>query len=379
MAAGAVLAQVAVPPVVLRVHAQLLDAGLQHLQPLLALGAADELADAGDQAVGGGHRLAVVVLAHIEGLDLLGVVGDEHRALVHLLGEVALVLGLQVAAPVDLEVKLVVVLLQDLHRLGVGHPGKVGGGHMLQPLLQALVHKGVEEVHLVGALVHDIADDVFDHGLGIVHIVAQVGKGHLGLDHPELGGVALGIGLLRPEGGAEGVHVAEGHGEVLGVELAGHGEAGPLAEEVLGVVHGAVGILGHVLQVQGGHLEHLAGTLAVAGGDDGGVHVDKAPVLEEAVDGVGGYRAHPEGGGEQIRSGPQVLDGPQELHAVALLLQGVVGGGGALYRDGGGLHLQGLLGLGGEHHRAGDDEGRAHVLAGDVLVVVQHVGVHDYL
>ena len=100
----------------------------------------------GTRQSAGGHRLAVVVLAHIEGLDLLGVVGDEHRALVHLLGEVALVLGLQVAAPVDLEVKLVVVLLQDLHRLGVGHPGEVGGGHMLQPLLQALVHKGVEEV-----------------------------------------------------------------------------------------------------------------------------------------------------------------------------------------------------------------------------------------
>ena len=33
VAAGAVLAQVAVPPVVLRGHAQLFDAGLQHLQP----------------------------------------------------------------------------------------------------------------------------------------------------------------------------------------------------------------------------------------------------------------------------------------------------------------------------------------------------------
>ena len=112
---------------------------------------------------------------------------------------------------------------------------------MLQPLLQALVHKGVEEVDLVRAPLQHGADDIFDHGLGIVHIVAQVGEGHLGLDHPELGGVALGVGLLRPEGGAEGIHVAEGHGEVLGVELAGDGEAGPLAEEVLGVVHGAVG------------------------------------------------------------------------------------------------------------------------------------------
>ena len=46
---------------------------------------------------------------HIEGLDLLGVVGDEDGALEHLLGEVALVLGLEVGAPLHLKVKLVVV------------------------------------------------------------------------------------------------------------------------------------------------------------------------------------------------------------------------------------------------------------------------------
>ena len=188
-----------------------------------------------------------------------------------------------------------------------------------------------------------------------------------------------GVGVLRPEGGAEGVHVAEGHGEVLGVELAGDGEVGALAEEVLAVVHGAVVVLGQVLQVQGGHPEHLAGALAVAGGDDGGVDVDEAPVLEEGVDGVGRHAAHPEGGGEQVGAGPQVLDGAQVLHAVALLLEGVVGGGGALHRDGGGLDLQGLLGLGGEDHRAGDDEGGAHVLPGDLLIVGQDVGVHDDL
>ena len=47
--------------------------------------------------------------------------------------------------------------------------------------------------------------------------------------------------------------------------------------------------------------------------------------------------------------------------------------------DGSRLDLQGLLGLGSEDHRAGDDEGRAHVLSGDVLVIVQDVGVHDDL
>ena len=97
------------------------------------------------------------------------------------------------------------------------------------------------------------------------------------------------------------------------------------------------------------------------------------------MDGVGGHGAHPEGGGEQVGAGAQVLDGAQVLHAVALLLEGVVRGGRALHRDGGGLHLQGLLGLGGEDDGAGDDEGRAHVLPGDFLIVVQHIGVHDDL
>ena len=119
--AGAEAAQVQVPPVIFGVHAQLFDAGLQHVQALLTLAAADDLADAGDQTVGCGDGLAVVVEAHVECLDVLGIVGDEDGALVDLLGEVALVLGLEIGAPLDLEVKLVVVLHQDVHGLGVGH------------------------------------------------------------------------------------------------------------------------------------------------------------------------------------------------------------------------------------------------------------------
>ena len=51
VAAGAVAAQVQVPPVVLGVQAQLVHALLQHLDALLTLRAADDLADAGHQAV----------------------------------------------------------------------------------------------------------------------------------------------------------------------------------------------------------------------------------------------------------------------------------------------------------------------------------------
>ena len=92
------------------------------------------------------------------------------------------------------------------------------------------------EVDLIRAALQHPGDDVLDHGLGHVHVTGQVAEGHLRLYHPELGGMALGIGVLGTEGGAEGIHIAEGHGKVLGVQLAGHRQAGFLTEEVLGVI-----------------------------------------------------------------------------------------------------------------------------------------------
>ncbi len=152
-----------------------------------------------------------------------------------------------------------------------------------------------------------------------------------------------------------------------------------LAEEVLAVVHRAVLGAGQVLQVQGGHPEHLAGALAVGGGDDGGVDIDKAPVLEEGWMAWAATLRTRKAAENRLVRGRRCCDGAQILHAVALFLERVVGGGGPLHRDGGGLHLQGLLGLGGEHHRAGDGQGGAHVLSGDLLIVVQDVGVQDDL
>ena len=128
VAAGAVAAQVAVPPVVGGIHAKLHDAALEHIETLLALAAADDLADAGHKAVRRGDSFAVVVQAHIERLDLLGIIGDEHGALEDLLGEKALVLGLEVGAPVDLVVEPVVVLFEQLDGVGVGDAAEVAGG-----------------------------------------------------------------------------------------------------------------------------------------------------------------------------------------------------------------------------------------------------------
>ena len=117
-----------------------------------------------------------------------------------LLGQEALVLGLQVDAPADGVIKLVAssdCLLQDLDGFGVGNAGKVGVGDMVQALEQTLVHKLVEHIELVGAGGHNVLKDVLEHGLGVVHVVVEVGEGHLGLDHPKLGGVARGWSFRR--------------------------------------------------------------------------------------------------------------------------------------------------------------------------------------
>ena len=218
----------------------------------------------------------------------------------------------------------------------------------MQPVEQTLVHKGVKELHLLRAALYRAVDDVFYHRLGGVHVVVEVCKRHLGLYHPELGGMALGVRYLGAEGRAEGVHIAEGHGEVFAVELAGNGQVRALAEEVLGEIDLAVLGAGKVIKIKGRDSEHLACALAVRARDDGRVDIDKATLLEELMHRLCRYAAHSEHCRKQVGAGTQVLNGAQKLHAVALFLQGVVGGGSAFNGDLGGLELKRLLCLGGE-------------------------------
>ena len=62
-----------------------------------------------------------------------------------------------------------------------------------------------------------------------------------------------------------------------------------------------------------------------------------------------------------------------------LLLEGIVRCGGTFHRDGGGLDLQGLFRLGGQNHGAGDGQGGAHVLSGDLFIILQGGGIHNDL
>ena len=83
-------------------------------------------------------------------------------------------LGLQVASPGYFVIKFVVVFLQQFDCFGISHMTKLRVYHMLQSLDQAFVHKGIEECHLLRAMLHCITDHVFQHTLCQDHVILQV-------------------------------------------------------------------------------------------------------------------------------------------------------------------------------------------------------------
>src|SRR5690606_28987985 len=70
----AIAAEVAIPLVVRGIQAELRHACVEDVQALLALAAADDLADARCQYFHGGDSATIVVETHVKGLDLLGVI-----------------------------------------------------------------------------------------------------------------------------------------------------------------------------------------------------------------------------------------------------------------------------------------------------------------
>ena len=244
-----------------------------------------------------------------------------------------------------------------------------------------------EERHVVGVSAQDVAEDALQEVLRQVGEIAEVREGDLRLDHPELGEMPAGVGVLRPEGRSEGVDLAHGQAVGLDVELPRYGEKRVPAEEIFlfeggtspprtpraGSASGAARflVLGGVIGSQGGYPKQFAGAFAVARRDDGRVHPDEAVCVEVAVHRLGNGVAYPGDGSEGVGARPQVGDGAQVLEGVALLGDGV---GFRVFHVSDDVHLARLdfpvLPLaGGLGHRTGHDHGAAGAEFDDLVVV----------
>ena len=213
----------------------------------------------------------------------------------------------------------------------------------------------LEERHVVGALLQHRPEDVLQQRLGERRVVGEIGERDLRLDHPELGQVPAGVGILGAERGAERVDLGQREAVGLDVELARHREKGLAAEEILRVVDLAGGVARQVHVIERRHAEHLAGPLGVGGRDDRRVHPVEPVRVEEPVDRMRDRMAHAGQRADDVRARPQVGDVAQELERVRLRLDriGIRILDPADHADRIGLHLERLPLRRRRHDRAG--------------------------
>ena len=215
-------------------------------------------------------------------------------------------------------------LLELLDRVGVVDARELRLDHLRQPRDAVLVDELLEERHVVLALVEQRAEDVLEEVLGELRVGGEIGERDLRLDHPELGEVAARVRVLRAERRPERVDLRHRQAVGLDVELARHGQARLLAEEVLVAVDLAVGRARQVREVERRDPEHLAGALGVRRRDDRRVDPEEAALVEEPVHRLRERVAHARDRADDVRARPQVRDLAQVLHRVALRLHRIV-------------------------------------------------------
>ena len=91
----------------------------------------------------------------------------------------------------------------------------------------------LESFELARFVFEDGLDDGADQAFAEGHHVVEIGVGGFGLEHPEFGEVAAGLGFFGAERRAEGVDLAEGHGGGFDVKLAALREIGLLIVDVI--------------------------------------------------------------------------------------------------------------------------------------------------
>ena len=101
--------------------------------------------------------------------------------------------GLQIEPMLQGVFKTLPRLKQDLYRVVIGDTLERAIQHPLQTLQQPLVHKSIEEGHLLSRGFQSVPDQILDKRLGQIHVPPQIAESHFRLNHPELAGVACGV------------------------------------------------------------------------------------------------------------------------------------------------------------------------------------------
>ncbi len=276
-----------------------------------------------------------------------------------------------VLAVLRLELEAILHLAQDGDGFLVRDTGTLALGQTFELLDQSAAGVLVEELQFVRALVQHGLHNELEEVLFNVHQLVEIAERDFRLDHPELGSMRLGIAVFCAEGRSKGVDLGKCHGEGFALKLTGDSKGRGLAEEILR------GILGTLVCGQRGHREGVAGAFCIVAGDQRGVHIDIAAVLEIGVDGHGSHGTDAEDRLEQTGPRTQIGDFTEELNRVALGLKRIVLRAVAFERDAGGLHFRRSRILVGGDHFADNRDGGTDMDGADCGKICDRIIIDD--
>ena len=118
--------------------------------------------------------------------------------------------------------------------------------------------RSIEERQVVLPLLQQRLEGVLQQRFRQRRVVRKVGERDLRLDHPELGEMPAGVGVLRAERRPERVHLGQRQAVGLDVELPRHRQERLAAEEILREVDLALGVARQVGEIERRHPEQRA-------------------------------------------------------------------------------------------------------------------------
>lgn len=125
------LSEVEVPPVGFLGETQFINTRFEDIEPIFSLGTTNEFADAGNKDIHCTDGFVVVVAVHVEGFDVLGVVGNDGGAADFLFRDPTFVLGLEIATPFDREFEIFAGVDEHVDGVGVGDALERGFGDVV--------------------------------------------------------------------------------------------------------------------------------------------------------------------------------------------------------------------------------------------------------
>ena len=299
------------------------------------------------------HRLPILILLHIEGLDLLRIISQNHRTFKVLFHQITFVFGSQVYSPVNRKLKLVSFsnsIFQNLDTLCIRQTNEIILQHTLQTFNQALVEHIVQELHIIRTVIQRPFHTIFNELFCQVHIVSNVVESHFRLNHPELCQVAGSIGVFSTECRTECIDSTHRRSSQFTFQLAGYSQTCLLAEEVVIIRDRTSFVFLQVIQTHGSYLEHLSGTFTVRPCDNRCMEIEKSLFMEKLVNSNRHVVTNAEHCTKGIGTRTQVSDLAQEFHGVTFFLQWICIVASTQHFDFFSLHFRFLTGTYRFHH-----------------------------